>query len=60
MGSPNNDPYFYLCTHCGRATVVPNGKKDVQGRKLFQCPVCKHVTSDELLMRASGKRRIRD
>jgi hypothetical protein len=61
MSDPNNDPDFYRCDFQGcSGEVSPIGKKDLQGRVIYACKKCEHKTSDELLMRASGKRRLRD
>lgn len=61
MKYPNNDPDFYQCTAKGcSGKVSASGKKDLQGRVLFECEKCGRVTSDELLMSASTRQRLLD
>jgi hypothetical protein len=60
MRYPNNDPSFYLCPRCGSA-VSWQGNKDSQDRKLYVCEKDEsHITTQQSLERASGKRRLLD
>jgi hypothetical protein len=60
MGNPNNDPSFYKCDRKCSGTMSPNGRKDLQGRVLYECDKCGRKTSDQLLMDASRRRRLLD